>query len=109
MKYRQDRLEKIMEREIGRILLTEVKDERLRYVTVFRVDLNHDYSVANIYFTVIGNDVQKEATAKTLEEAKGYIRSALGKVLEIRKVPELRFKYDKYQERIEDILQGLKN
>ena len=97
-----------MEKEISRILLTEVKDERLKFVTIFRVDLNHDFSVANVYFSVIGNDEQKEATAKTLEEAKGFIRSALGKFLEIRKVPELRFKYDKYGERIEDILQGLK-
>ena len=42
MKHRQVRLEKIIERELSRILLTEVKDERLRYVTIFRVDLNND-------------------------------------------------------------------
>ncbi len=92
MKHRQVRLEKIMERELSRILLTEVKDERLRYVTIFRVDLNNDYSVANVYFSVIGNEEQKQSTARVLEEAKGFIRSSLGKVLEIRKVPELRFK-----------------
>ena len=108
MKHRQVRLEKIIERELGRILLTEVKDERLRYVTIFRVDLNNDYSVANIYFSVMGSEDQKQSTARVLEEAKGFIRSSLGKVLEIRKVPELRFKYDKYGEKIEDILQGLK-
>lgn len=108
MKHRQVKLEKIMERELSRILLLEVKDDRLRYVTILRVDLNSDFSVANIYFSVIGSEEQKQSTAKTLEEAKGYIRSSLGKVLEIRKVPELRFKYDKYGEKIEDILQGLK-
>ena len=58
MKHRQVRLEKIIERELSRILLTEVKDERLRYVTIFRVDLNNDYSIANVYFSVMGNEDQ---------------------------------------------------
>ena len=51
-----------------------------------------------------------ESTKKNLENAKGFIRSSLGKGLEIRKVPELIFKYDEsmeYGKKIDDILKGL--
>ena len=111
MGYKQERLEKIIEREIGTLILSQVKDERLKYVTITKVTLTNDLSIATVYYTVLGNDVQREATTNKLLEAKGFIRTALSKVLEIRKVPELRFKYDdsfEYGKKIDDILKDLK-
>ncbi|NLD26031.1 MAG: 30S ribosome-binding factor RbfA [Acholeplasmataceae bacterium] len=111
MAYKQERLEKIIEKEISKIIFSDVKDDRLKFVTITKVALTNDLSIATVYFTVIGNDAQKEATTANLQEAKGFIRSALSKVLEIRKVPELRFKYDEsldYGDKIEKILKELK-
>lgn len=111
MGYKQERLEKIMEREISNIILSEVKDDRLKYVTITKVSLTNDLSIATVYYTVLGNDLQKEATAENLLEAKGFIKSALSKTLEIRKIPDLRFKYDdslEYGDKIEKILKDLK-
>lgn len=111
MSYKQERLERTIEREISKIIQTEVKDERLKYVTITKVALTNDYSYATIYYRVIGNEEQKQATAKNFVEAKGFIRSALSKRLDIRKTPELRFKYDEsleHGERIEEILKNLK-
>ena len=111
MSFRQERLEKIIEREIGSFLLLEAKDERLKFVTITKVRLTNDLSIATVYFTVIGNDTQRQSTAQNFEDAKGMIRGHLGKVLEIRKIPELRFKYDEsfeYGEQIENILKNLK-
>lgn len=109
MGYKIPRLEKILEREIGTIFLNS-KDERLRFVTVTKVSLTNDASVATIYYTVLGNNEQKESTKKNIENASGFVRSSLGKSLEVRKVPELRFKYDEslmYGEHIDNILKNI--
>ena len=110
MSFRQERLEKIIEREIGTFLLFSAKDERLKYVTITKVSLTNDLSIATVYFTVLGNEEQKLSTSENLEDAKGMIRGHLGKVLEVRRIPELRFKYDEsleYGDRIEKILKSL--
>lgn len=110
MGYKQERLEKAIEREIGRILMTEVKDERLRFVTVTKVELTGDLSIATVYYSVMGTEEQKEATSRNINDAKGFIRTALSKVLEVRKVPELKFKFDEsleYGDKIEKILKDI--
>lgn len=110
MAYKIQRLEKIMEREIGTILINS-KDERLRFVTITKVNLTNDASIATVFYTVLGNDEQRDSTTKNIENAIGYIRSSLGKSLEIRKVPEIRLKYDdsmEYGKHIESILNSIK-
>ena len=109
MGYKIPRLEKIMEREIGTIFLNS-KDERLRFVTITKVSLTNDASVATVFYTVLGTNEQKESTKKNVENASGFVRSSLGKTLEVRKVPELRFKYDEsmmYGEHIDNILKNI--
>jgi ribosome-binding factor A len=110
MAYKQERLEKIIEREIGNILITSTKDDRLKFVTVTKVSLTGDLSIATVYYSIIGNEEQKANTSKNLLEAKGFIRSSLSKVLDIRKVPDLKFKYDEsleIGEKIEKILKDI--
>ena len=109
MSFHQERLEKIIIREVSTILMNS-KDERLRFVIVTNAHLTGDLQIATIYYTVIGSNEQKESTMKNLEEAKGYVRSSLGKVLKVKKIPELIFKYDEsleYGNKIESILKGL--
>lgn len=111
MNYKQERIERILEREISNIILTEVKDDRLRFVTITKVSITSDLSIATVFFTVIGNEEQKVSTSENLLEAKGFIRSSLSKKLDIRKTPALKFKYDEsieYGDKIEQILKNLK-
>ena len=110
MSFHQERLEKIIIREVSTILMNS-KDERLRFVIVTNAHLTGDLQIATIYYTIIGSNEQKESTMKNLEDAKGYVRSSLGKVLKVKKIPELIFKYDEsleYGNKIEKILKGLK-
>ena len=110
MSFKKERLEKIIEREVGTMLLGEVKDERLKLVTITKVSLTNDLSIATIYYRVLGDDAQVEETSASLNDAKGFIRSSLAKKLEIRKTPELRFKFDtSFEEgnKIEEILREL--
>ncbi|MGD9605103.1 MAG: 30S ribosome-binding factor RbfA [Bacilli bacterium] len=111
MPYKLERLEKNIERELGMLLLSDVKNELLKQVTITKVALTNDLSIATVYYSVYGNDEQKIATTNALIEAKGYFRSMLSKVLEVRKTPDLRFKYDEsleYGKKIDDILNNLK-
>ncbi len=110
MTFKKERMEKIMERELGNILLSDVKDDRLKFVTITKVDLTNDLSIATVYFSVLGSETQIEATIHTLQEAKGFIRSVLSKRIEVKKTPELRFKYDEsfaQGNKIEEILKNI--
>ena len=65
MGFKIERLEKIIEREISTILINS-KDERLRFVTVTKVSLTNDCSIATLYYTILGNEEQKEATSNKI-------------------------------------------
>jgi len=111
MGFKQERIERILEREISNIIRTEVKDDRLKFVTITKVSITNDLSIATVYYTVIGNEEQKQSTSTNLIAAKGFIKSSLSKKLEIRKTPDLKFKYDEsleYGDKIEQIIKKFK-
>lgn len=110
MAYRIERIEKIIERELASILF-DVNNNKLKFVSITKVSLTNDLSIATIYYTVLGNKGEIEATKEDLEKAKGYLRSSLAKRIDLRKTPELRFKYDEslaYGNHINEILENLK-
>ena len=111
MGYRVQRVEKIIERELASIIFSEVHNELIKFVSITKVALNKDMSVALVWYTVLGNDGEIEATKKALEQAKGFLRSDLAHRLDLRKTPELRFKYDEslaYGNHISEVIENLK-
>lgn len=111
MGYRVQRVEKIIERELASIIFSEVHNELIKFVSITKVALNKDMSVAMVWYTVLGNDGEIEATKKVLEQAKGFLRSELAHRLDLRKTPELRFKYDEsltYGNHISEVIENLK-
>ena len=110
-KRRLYRVQSEIQRIISELLIEGLKDPRIDQMTsVSKVELSNDTSVATIYFSIYGSQKTKEDTLSALENAKGYIRSLLAKVLEIRQVPELRFKIDEsveYSIEIQKILNKL--
>lgn len=111
MGYRVQRVEKIIERELASIIFSEVHNELIKFVSITKVSLNKDMSVALVWYTVLGNDGEIEATKKALEQAKGFLRSELAHRLDLRKTPELRFKYDEslaYGNHISEVIENLK-
>ena len=111
MGFRVQRVEKIIERELASIIFTEVHNELIKFVSITKVALNKDMSVAMVWYTVLGNDGEKEATKKALEQARGFLRSELAHRLDLRKTPELRFKYDEslaYGNHINEVIENLK-
>ena len=110
-KKRLYRLQAEIQRIVSELLIEGLNDPRIDPMTsVSKVELSNDTSVATIYFSIYGSQKTKEDTLDALENAKGYIRSRLAKVLEIRQVPELRFKIDEsveYSIEIQKILNKL--
>ncbi len=111
MAFKKERMEKILEREISSIIFQDVKNEKIKFVTITKASLTNDLSIATIYYTVFGNEDQINASIEALNEAKGFIRTVLSKRIEVKKVPDLKFKYDESFEqgnKIEQILKNLK-
>jgi len=79
---------------VAEMLERRVKDPRLGFVTVTDVRVTGDTQQATIFYTVLGEDSDLEATGAALESAKGLLRSEVGKQLGMRHVPTLTFVAD---------------
>lgn len=106
-----DRLNHTYQEEISIILMREVKDENIKFVTITGVDVTSDLSFAKVYYTVL-DESKKETTAEALEKASSFIRTKLAERVEIRHTPELKFIYDTsiaYGEHIDKIIEDIKS
>ena len=79
---------------VAEMLERRIKDPRLGFVTVTEVRMTGDAQNAVVYYTVLGEDADQQATAIALESAKGVLRSEVGKQLGMRTVPTLAFQFD---------------
>ena len=109
------RVERIAERvreEVSQILAAELADPGIGLITVTRVKVTADLSVARVYWTTLGDQAQRKQTAKALKRAAAYVRHLLSERLALRRSPEVQFQFDESvaaQDRVEQILQELKN
>ena len=88
-----ERLNHAFQEEISVILMKEIKDEDIKFVTITGVDTSSDLSYAKVYYTVL-DDSKRDSTAEALEGAASFIRTKLAERVEVRHTPELNFIYD---------------
>jgi ribosome-binding factor A len=111
MSVKLERLEHKFTNSISSILMTEIKDARINFVTITATKITNDLSHAKVYITVMDEN-KKEETLKLLNKARGFIEKELCKRVEIRKMPELKFVYDdsiEYSNNIENIIESINN
>ena len=104
-----ERLNHAFQEEISMILMTEIKDEDIKFVTITGVDTTSDLSYAKVYFTVL-DQTKKETTTEALNGAASFIRGKLSERVEVRHTPELKFIYVTsidYGNRIESIIDDI--
>ncbi len=94
---RIERLNHTYQEEISMILMKEIKDENIKFVTITGVDVTNDLSFAKVYYTVL-DDEKKSSMQEALEKAAPFIRKELASRIDIRHTPELRFIYDKTED-----------
>lgn len=92
--YRKEKLEELIKRIVAEILLTEIKDPRIGFVTVTRVKLNKDYTIAEIWISVIGEQKDKKSSMYGLKSAAGFIQYQIGKNIRLKNTPKIRFHLD---------------
>lgn len=83
-----------IQRILGEVIQTELKDPRVGFATVTSVAVTADLQRANIRVSVMGDDAERKATMKALEHAKGYLRRRVSEEMSLRQVPELRLHLD---------------
>ena len=111
LSHRKERIAEQIREEISQIVATEVADPGVGLVTVTRVKVTPDLSLARVYWTILGDAAERKKTQKALERATPFVRHILSTRLTMRRAPEVQFLYDQStaaQERVEEILQELK-
>jgi ribosome-binding factor A len=91
---RTRRIEEQIQKELASIIQFDLKDPRVKWVTISGVEVSRDLSHATIFYTVLGQDEQSKDTLKGLEKASGFMRKELGKRVHMRSMPQLHFKFD---------------
>jgi ribosome-binding factor A len=110
LSHRTERIAEQIREEIGQMLATEVSDPGVGLVTITRVKVTADLSLARVYWTIIGDAAERTKTNKALKRAVPYLRHLLASRMTLRRVPELQMHFDESvaaQDRIERILQDL--
>lgn len=111
MKLKGERVASDLQKEISKILLTEIKDEDLKRVTITYATVTNDLSFAKVYFTTLDDD-KRDKVIKDMNNASPFFRRELASRLEIRHIPEIKFVYDEsieYGKKIEDIIEKINN
>lgn len=104
---RPDRVADQLRAELAQLLSREVRDPGIGFVTLTRVQVTPDLQTSRVYYTCLGDDAGRKATARALARAGPFLRRQIGSRLRLRRVPELMFVYDESiagQDRIEQIL-----
>lgn len=92
-----------IQQRVAYCLQFEINDPRASFVTVTGVELSNDLRHAKISWSTIGGPGERSRTTHMLDHASGFIRRQLGRVLETRMIPELRWVYDESIERASDV------
>ena len=96
--------------EVAEILSRKIKDPRVQFVTVTDVKMTADLKIARIYVTALDQEHYEQQTAPGLKSAVGFIRTEVGRRLNLRYTPEIVFYRDtsaEYAHRMEKILDSL--
>ena len=109
--YRPQRVGDQIREELSAMLTRgEVHDPKVGFITLTRVQVSPDLQVARVYYTSLGDAAARKDSQKALERATPFLRRQIGSRVQLRRVPEIEFRFDEsitHQNRIEQILQDL--
>lgn len=92
---RPDQVGESIRQVIADLLLTELRDPRIGFVTVTGVQVTPDLSVATVRVSVMGTEEERAAALVGLQSAAGFLRTRVGRAISTRLTPELRFELDR--------------
>lgn len=108
---RVEKLQEAIKQEISKIVLSEMKDPRIKFISITAVELTDDLSSAKVYVSLYGPDAEKEEVWSALKKALGFIRTEIAKRIRLRVAPSLILCKDtsmEYSAHIQNILLKIK-
>ncbi len=106
MSNRRQKVEDQIKQELAQLIQLEVRDPRIGLISVTDVKVSRDLAHAEVYFTTLSQqegsqqesqkeqDQEVEANVAALNNAAGFLRSLLAKIMNMRTTPKLHFRYD---------------
>lgn len=110
MTLKQERMAERIRSLLSDLLRFEVRDPRLKEVTVTRVDLDREIQFADVFVNALGDEGRRQEVLDGLESAGGFLRRELAARVRLRQTPELHFHWDfnlEHGERIYRLLDEL--
>ncbi len=94
MSQRTDRLDSQIRAELAELLQREMKDPRIGFATITRVETARDLGSAKVWVSIMGTEVERKKTMKALTDAAPWLRRQLGARLTVRHIPQLDIRHD---------------
>ncbi|HEV2262294.1 MAG TPA: 30S ribosome-binding factor RbfA [Candidatus Rubrimentiphilum sp.] len=98
-KQRMQRIDHEIQKILGTLISRDLKDPRLGFATVTRVEISQDMQHAKVFVSVIGDRHVARQTMDALKRASGFLRGELGHEINLRYTPALQFIEDRTTER----------
>jgi len=106
---RQKQIAKRIQQKISEMIIHEIRDPRIGFVTITGVTITRDLTVAKVHWSVL--DIKEKSRVEHMfEHANGFLRRQVAREINIRSAPKLQFEYDKGLEaaaRIEEVLRSV--
>ena len=106
---RLKRLTGVVQQRASRAILFELKDPRLGFLTVTRVKLASDLTQCTIFWSILGTPGEKSKAARALEDARGFLQSAIAREMGTRVTPRITLKFDESIEKAQKVYGILAN
>jgi ribosome-binding factor A len=106
---RMQRIDHEMQRVLGTLISQQLKDPRLGFTTVTRVEITQDLKHAKVFVSIIGDRHAASQTMQALNHASRFLRGELGREIKLRHTPELQFIEDRSTERAINLSKALRD
>jgi ribosome-binding factor A len=110
MQHRDKRVADAIKEVVAEVVLNEISDPKVGFVTVTRCHITRDLRVATVYFSIMGDKKQQSESFAHLGHALGFIRKRMGERLKLRYLPQLHFALDEIlaqEMRVSEIISDL--
>ncbi len=107
---RMKRVNEACKEALGEIVQRDMKDPRVSFVTVTKVEVSPDLRVAHVWMSVLGSQEEWDVAMGALEKARGFMRRELGRRVRLRYTPELFLHRDlgaETSQRVQEVLHEL--
>ena len=106
---RSKRVSELLLKEISWLIKRELKDPRVGFVTLTRVDVSKDLRHAKVFVSIMGEEKDRVASLRGLKSAVGFLKMRLGQNVRLKNLPDIDFVLDTSLDRVKRINELLKN